>query len=95
MKPVRGFFSTLKEIRPNLYERLIKLYADGSWIVGYKYLPREKRMKILEKFRPIVLKYGLSFASCREGFPELNTAFCDGTAFCRNLLETYFHENKS
>jgi DNA repair photolyase len=94
MKPVRGFFSALKEIRPHLYERLSKLYADGSWVVGYKYLPRETRRKILEKFRPIVLKYGLGFASCREGFSQLNTTFCDGTAFCRDLLETYFHEGK-
>lgn len=92
MKPVRGFFSALNETRPHLHERLAKIYADGSWVVGYRYLPRERRMKILEKFRPIVLKYGLSFASCREGFPQLNTAFCDGTAFCRNLLETYFQE---
>ena len=92
MKPVRGFFSALKEMRPHLYDRLTKLYADGSWVVGYKYLPMERRMKILEKFRPIVLKYGLSFASCREGFSQLNTTFCDGTAFCRNLLETYFKE---
>lgn len=90
MKPVRGFFSTLKRTKPDLYEKLTKLYADGNWIVGYKYLPRERRMKILNKFRPIVLKHGLSFASCREGFSQLNTTFCDGTAFCRNLLETYF-----
>ncbi len=95
MKPVRGFFSTLKETRPKLYERLTRQYADGSWVVGYRYLPRERRMKILERFRPIVLKHGLSFASCREGFPQLNTSFCDGTAFCRNLLETYFREDKA
>lgn len=92
LKPVKGFFSTLREMRPQFYERLTKAYADGSWIVGYKYLPKERRLKIIERVRPIILKYGLSFASCREGIPQLNTAFCDGTAFCRNLLETYFHK---
>lgn len=90
MKPVKGFFSTLKTKRPRLYERLIRLYADGSWIVGYKYLPEERRKAIIEKLRLIVLKYGLNFASCREGLSRLNTTYCDGTAYCRNLLETYF-----
>jgi DNA repair photolyase len=94
MKPVKGFFSTLKRTRPRLYERLTKLYAEGKWLVGYKYLPRERRKKILEKLRPIVLRYGLDFASCREGFSQLHTTFCDGTAFCRNLLETYFHKRQ-
>jgi DNA repair photolyase len=92
MKPVKGFFSTLKMTRPRLYETLTKLYADGNWVVGYKYLPRERRKNIIEKVRPIVLKHGLSFASCREGFPQLNTTYCDGTAYCRNLLETYFNK---
>lgn len=92
MKPVRGFFSTLKMTRPRLYETLTRLYANGNWVVGYKYLPKERRKIIIEKFRPIVLKYGLSFASCREGFPQLNTTYCDGTAHCRNLLETYFRK---
>jgi len=92
MKPVKGFFSTLKTTRPQLYERLIRLYADGSWIVGYKYLPMEWRRMIIKKFRPIVLRYGLAFASCREGLSTLNTTYCDGTAYCRNLLETYLHK---
>jgi len=86
---VKGFFSTLKQINPEVCERLFKLYADGKWVVGYKYLYEERRKRILEKLRPIVLKHGLSFASCREGFPQFNTALCDGTAYCRNLLNTY------
>lgn len=68
MKPVRGFFSTLKEMSPETYERLAKIYADGRWIAGYKYLNVERRRKILEELRPIILKHGLRFASCREGF---------------------------
>jgi len=90
MKPVRSFFSTLKQTNPPIYERLSRLYADGKWVVGYKYLPEERRQRILEKLRPIVLRHGLSFASCREGFSQFNTALCDGTAHCRKLMDAYF-----
>ncbi|KPV64259.1 MAG: hypothetical protein AOA66_0348 [Candidatus Bathyarchaeota archaeon BA2] len=90
MKPVRGFFSTLKQTNPPVYEKLFRLYADGKWVVGYKYLREELRRRILEKLRPIVLKHDLSFASCREGFSHLNTTLCDGTAYCRKLIDAYF-----
>ena len=90
MKPVKKFFSTLKQLNPEVYERLFQLYADGKWAVGYKYLPEERRRRILEKLRPIVLRHGLSFASCREGFSQFNTALCDGTAYCRKLMDSYF-----
>jgi len=89
LKPVRGFFSSLKKLNPQLYRRLFGLYADGEWIIGYKYLPRETRRKMLGKLRSIVLRRGLEFAVCREGFPEFNTAPCDGTKYCRSLLEEY------
>jgi len=89
MKPVKGFFSTLK-LNPEIYERLFKLYAKGKWVVGYKYLHEEQRNRILGKLRQIVLQHGLSFASCREGFSQFNTTLCDGTAYCRNSLNTYF-----
>jgi len=89
MKPVRGFFPMLQQVSPDVHARLVKLYADGEWIVGYKYLHRERRRRILEKLRPLVIKHGLEFASCREGFPELNTSLCDGTGYCRGLLYNY------
>ena len=89
MKPVKGFFSALKQASPKVYERLVKAYADGVWVAGYKYLHEEKRKRILEKLRPIVLKHGLSFASCREGFSQLNTTLCDGTSYCRETLRKY------
>ncbi len=89
MKPVRGFFSKIKQINPKICEKLVKAYADGKWIAGYKYLRKEKRWKIIEKLRPIVLKHGLDFASCREELPQLNTTLCYGTAYCRNTLNRY------
>ena len=88
-KPVRGFFQTLKRLDSTLYKKLSQIYSDGEWILGYKYLNVEKRRKIIEKVRQIVLDYGLNFSSCREGFPELNTAICDGTKYCRKLLTEY------
>jgi len=90
MKPVRGFFSDLKETNPKIYEKLARIYAEGKWVVGYKYLHEERRRMLLERLRPLVLKYGLEFASCREGFAQLNTTLCDGTAYCRGLLASYF-----
>jgi len=86
MKHVKGLFTILRQTDPRACERLMREYSNGKWAVGYKYLPKEKRQRILEKLRPIVLKHGLAFASCREGFPEYNTTLCDGTAYCRNLL---------
>ena len=89
VKPVKGFFSSLRQTLPEVYERLNKIYSDGKWVLGYKYLHEEKRLKILEKMRPIVLKHGLHFASCRESFPQYNTTLCDGSAYCRELLSHY------
>ena len=94
MKHVRGFLPKLKQIDYEAYNRLTKEYVDGTWAVGYKYLPIPKRKKIIETLRLIVLKHGLAFASCREGFPEYNTAFCDGTAYCRSSLDTHFNRGK-
>jgi len=88
-KPVRGFFKKLKKLDYRLYKRLFRLYSDGKWILGYKYLRDDFRKTIITRLRSIVLRYGLEFSSCREGFPELNTTICDGTAFCRSMLDKF------
>jgi DNA repair photolyase len=88
-KPVRGFFSSLRQTFPEVHERLNRIYSDGKWVLGYKYLHGKRRLKILEKLHPIVLKYGLHFASCREGFQQYNTTVCDGSAYCRESLNHY------
>ncbi len=89
LKPVTGFFSALRNRDRKAWDRLRKIYADGRWVMGYKYLHEEKRRKILEKLRPIVLSHGLNFAQCREGFSGFNTSLCDGTAYCRSLLSSF------
>jgi len=88
-KPVRGFFKNLKQLDSRLYSKLTRIYSDGRWILGYKYLREETRREIIMRLRPIVLKYGMEFSSCREGFPELNTTLCDGTAYCRSMLDRF------
>jgi len=89
LKPVTGFFSTLKKRYPKLFSKLSEAYRDGEWISGYKYLRKEMRLEILKKIREKTMKYGLAFATCREGFPWLNTNVCDGSAYCRNTLEKF------
>jgi DNA repair photolyase len=83
VKPVRGFFTKIKQTFPEKHEKIVKAYEDAEWLTGYKYLTVEKRKTIVNKLKPIVLKHDLQFAACREGFPELNTATCDGTAYCQ------------
>jgi len=89
MKPVTGFFKGLRAGNPELSRRLHDVYADGEWISGYRYINQETRANILRDLRKTVLKAGLEFASCREGLPHLNTAICDGTAYCRELLDRH------
>lgn len=93
MKLVRGAFASVKQTRPETWRKVTGEYTDGTWLAGYKYLHSEKRRKILEKLRPIVLRHELNFASCREGFPQMNTTLCDGTEHCRQLLSAYASSN--
>jgi len=88
LKPVFGFFSSIKK-NPDLFRKISEAYRDGEWISGYKYLNRKMRLEIIKRVREKALQYGLAFAACREGFPWLNTAICDGSAYCRNTLEGF------
>ena len=93
-KLVRGAFSDFKETYPVMWKKLAGQYEDGVWLAGYKYLNAEKRQGLIAKLRPIVLKHGLEFASCREACTDLNTTLCDGTASCRSLLSPPHKELK-
>ena len=90
MKPIRGFFKRFKERVDQLtFKRVYNAYSDGFWIAGYKYMKTEKRLQILESLRRVTLKYGLNFATCREGIKDLNTTLCDGITYCRVFLDRY------
>ncbi|KYH41049.1 MAG: deoxyribodipyrimidine photolyase [Candidatus Bathyarchaeota archaeon B63] len=86
LKPVAGFFSALRSMSPELHDKILRAYRSGEWISGYKYLDDEKRLRMIRMVREKALKHGLTFASCREGFPELNTSICDGSGYCREWL---------
>lgn len=58
--------------------------AEGQQKGGCLYLPKEIRHNLIKEVREIVLKEGLYFSSCREGFESLNTKNCDGSS----LFET-------
>jgi DNA repair photolyase len=89
MKLVRGVLPQLRTENPELFNRLAKIYSEGEWAAGYKYLAKTERLRILEPLRAMALKHGLKFATCREDFVQLNNAVCDGTAFCRTLLNGF------
>lgn len=89
LKLVKGLFPMLKNESPTLFSILQDAYSKGEWVSGYKYLNRTERWKILNELRGIVLKHGLKFATCREGFPQLNNTVCDGSAYCRQPLEGF------
>ncbi|MEM1515296.1 MAG: radical SAM protein [Candidatus Bathyarchaeia archaeon] len=93
MKIVRGLIPSLRRVNPELSRKITEFYVDGEWVRGYKYLRRDLRLKILSSLKEIVQKYGLEFATCREGFPQLNTTLCDGSYYCRGrTLEDYLHQ---
>ncbi|MBC7131283.1 radical SAM protein [Candidatus Bathyarchaeota archaeon] len=65
---------------PEVAEKLKPLYFErGERISRYLYLPRELRLKILEKVAKQAKKHRIAFSVCREGFSHLNTAVCDGS----------------
>ncbi|MEM1587051.1 MAG: radical SAM protein [Candidatus Bathyarchaeia archaeon] len=92
MKIVKGLLPAMKKVNPDLSRKIIEFYRDGEWIGGYKYLRSDLRLRILSSLKEVVQKYNLEFATCREGFPQLNTAICDGTLYCRKrTLKEYLN----
>lgn len=81
LKTVTGFFPRLYMVDPELHATLRPLYMKGKLIVGYRYLPENMRKSIIAKVRNLTMEAGLTFGSCREGFPEWNTAACDGANY--------------
>lgn len=84
LKPIHGFYEKVRSVKPALEAQIRKEYVAGKTILGYRYLPDETRTRIVQSARRIVLAHGLEFASCREGFPDLNTIICDGSSFLRS-----------
>jgi len=65
---------------PDHAQKFRELYLnEGERISGYWYLKKPRRLDLIKEIRSIAFSYGLTFASCREGFGYLNTAVCDGS----------------
>ncbi len=73
-------FRRMVEAFPELENKWRRLYFDeGEKLGGYRYLPLKIRKHVLEKVKELVESRGMTFAVCREGFRNLNSAVCDGT----------------
>ena len=70
----------LAQAFPNLARGLRPLYFEKGERRGRSfYLRKTMRQKILERVKELVDDEGMTFASCREGIPQLNSATCDGS----------------
>ncbi len=87
LKLVRGLYPIIRSENPLLFGVLQEAYKEGEWVSGYKYLDRAARWSILSSLRDIVLRHGLKFASCREGFPQLSNTVCDGSIYYRSIID--------
>ena len=88
----RQVITSTYQMKPDNFKRMVaafpgykelwqKLYLkQGEKIGGYTYLPKTLRKDLINKVREIALSEGLEFSSCREGFGNLNTTNCDGSA---------------
>ncbi|NOZ58147.1 MAG: radical SAM protein [Euryarchaeota archaeon] len=83
-KPRPDSWRRFAEAFPEAAEKLRELYfRRGSRVQNSYYLPREVRLELLRRVRDACRRYGISFATCREGL-KLNTApSCDGTHLLR------------
>jgi len=66
---------------PKIAEKLKPLYFEkGEKLGRYIYMPKDLRLRLMENLARLVGKYGMVFATCREGLRGLNTAAtCDGS----------------
>jgi hypothetical protein len=73
---------------PDIAAKLEELYVKrGERVRGYLYAARSCRFKTLSDAGEIAHRLGLTFAVCREGFPQLIDAgvSCDGTHLARGI----------
>lgn len=80
LKMNRETLTRLKRSMPETAGQLEPLYFSQGDRVGRQfYLPRTLRLRLLKRAKVKVEQCGMKFGVCREGFPELNSAVCDGS----------------
>lgn len=69
---------------PTLAKSLQPLYFEKGERIGQNfYLQKVMRRAIVKKVKKLVENEGIEFSSCREGFPQLNSASCDSSWLIR------------
>lgn len=70
----------ITRVFPTVSGRIKELYLSGERISGYLYLPKKERYRLMKLVGEVASDYGLTFSTCREDFPQLNTGpSCDGS----------------
>jgi len=71
----------LRMVFPELADRIERMYKqEGTRVSNCYYLKETVRRDLLVRTRTLVLRNGMTFATCREGFDDLRTSpSCDGT----------------
>ncbi|MEM2998516.1 MAG: radical SAM protein [Thermoproteota archaeon] len=65
---------------PELEEELKNIYSQGEQVGRSTYMAERLRRELILKVREAAEEFSMSFASCREGFQDMNTAeTCDGS----------------
>jgi len=73
----KAFPETAKSLKP-LY------FKEGEKIDNARYLPREIRENLMLRVKEECSKYGIPFATCREGFGMNTSKSCDGSHLIRH-----------
>ena len=91
-KPRWDSWKRIEKAFPEVAEKLRPLYfKEGERIGRSYYLPKPFRYKLMKSVAEECRRLGMTFATCREGFPELMTAkTCDGS----HLIELSLAENR-
>jgi len=87
-KPRYDSWRRMTEEFPEETNKLSKLFKMGERIGRSWYLPKQFRFKLMKNVAETCKRLGLTFACCREGFPQLHTAkTCDGSHLIEELDE--------
>jgi len=79
-------FERVMKAYPKLRGRLYELYwVEGTRVGRSRLLPRKLRYGLLKSVKELVEENGMTFATCREGFPNLQSGeTCDGSHLIPN-----------
>jgi len=80
-KPRHDSWKRILEVFPEIREKLEELYMKNGVKIGRSmYMPRDFRFRLMKKVAVECRRYGIPFATCREGFRKLHTSLtCDGS----------------